>query len=138
MADPRLMETVVAEGLVCWAEAQNLSCALHPGQLRGDPSVMRVRCGSTSCSWGAAPPADVVAAVGAYAKLYLRPPVPEPIPWQPPKGGGISDFGKVCIGAIVALMVFFVAFYVMAEIKTPDSTIDIIGGRDIPDKTEGQ
>ena len=134
---------VMGQQLLAWAKARGLACPEHPGQLRADPMTMRVQCGATerSCPWQASPPPDIAAAVEAYASLAAHPSRYDGNPYTA-KGtrqpGNISDFGKVCIGVIVALVVFFIAFYVMAEIKTPDSTIDIIGGKDIPDGPEGK
>ena len=130
---------VIRQQLLAWAEAQGLACPEHPGELKADPTAMGVHCGTTdsSCLWEAVAPLDIAAAVEAYASLYVSPHT-EKVAGQANRPGGISDFGKVCIGVIVALVLFFITFYVMAEIKTPDSTIDIIGGRDIPDRTERQ
>ena len=124
-----------------WAAAQNLACPEHPGPPKADSTTMRmgVYCGAegTAGPWQAVAPPDVAAAVEVHARLYVSM-AGGPSGPTSHRPAGISDFGKVCIWVIAALVIFFVAFYVMAEIKTPDSTIDIIGGKDIPDGGEGQ
>ena len=137
--DERTKRAVIKRQLLEWAKAQRLACPEHPHELKADPTDMRLHCGTTEfpCPWQAAAPLDIAAAVEAYARLKVAGRGIQQ-PSLPSQSSGISDFGKVCIGIIVALVLFFIAFYVMAEIKTPDSTIDIIGGKDIPDRADRQ